>query len=72
MKIKEPKGGLAAMTNFNLIYEMICETKSCVIEEWEEETETRYGLIRFYSHKTRKSYQMLWENDIIIEFEEVS
>lgn len=72
MKNKESKGGLSAMTNFNLFYDMICETKSCVIEEWEEETETRYGLIRFYSHKTGKSYQMLWENDIIIEFEEVS
>ena len=46
---------------------MICETKSCVIEKWEEETETRYGLIQFYSHKTKKSYQMLWENDIMIE-----
>ena len=72
MKIKESKGGLAAMTNFNLIYDMIFETKSYVIDEWEEETETQFGLIRFYSHKTRKSYQMLWDHDIIIKFEEVS
>ena len=60
------------MTNFKLFYDMIRETKGCVIDIWEEETETRYGLIRFYSNKTRKSYQILWENDIIIEFEEVS
>lgn len=60
------------MTKFDLIYNMICDTKSFIIDECEEETETRLGLIRFYSHKTRKSYQMLWDKDIIIEFEEVS
>lgn len=60
------------MTQFDLICEMIGETRNFVIDEYEEETETRLGLIRFYSHKTRKSYQMLWDKDTIIEFEEVS
>lgn len=60
------------MTQFDLICEMIGETRNFVIDEYEEETETQLGLIRFYSHKTRKSYQMLWDKDTIIEFEEVS
>ena len=60
------------MTKFDLIYDMICDTKNFIVDEYEEETETQLGLIRFYSHKTRKSYQMLWDEDTIIDFEEVS
>lgn len=60
------------MTKFELVYDMICDTKNFVVDECEEESETRFGLIRFYSHKTRKSYQILWDEDAIIEIEEVS
>ena len=60
------------MTKFDLIYDMICDTQTYVVDECEEETETRFGLIRFHSYQTGKSYQMLWDKDTIIEFEEVS
>lgn len=60
------------MTKLEMIYDMICDTKNFIVDEYEEETETQLGLIRFYSHKTRKSYQMLWDKDTIIDFEEVS
>ena len=60
------------MTKFDLIYDMIYDTRSYTIDEWKDETETQLGLIRFHSYETGKSYQILWEKDNIIKFEEVS
>ena len=60
------------MTKFDLIYDMIYDTRSYTIDEWKDETETQLGLSRFQSYETGKSYQMLWEKDTIIKFEEVS
>ena len=60
------------MTKFDLIYDMIYDTRSYTIDEWKDETETQLGFIRFHSYKTGKSYEMLWEKDTIIKFEEVS
>lgn len=51
---------------------MIYDTRSYTIDEWKDETETQLGLIRFHSYETGKTYQMLWEKDTIIKFEEVS
>ena len=59
------------MTKFDLIYDMIYDTRSYTIDEWKDETETQLGLIRFHSYETGKSYQMLWKKDTIIKFEEV-
>ena len=60
------------MTKFDLIYDIICDTRSYTVDEWKDETETQLGLIRFHSYETGKSYQMLWKKDNIIKFEEVS
>lgn len=60
------------MTKFDLIYDMISGSRGFDIERWSDETETDFGLIQFYSYKNKKSYQMLWDKDTIIEFKEVS
>ena len=44
------------MTKFDLIYDMIYDTRSYTIDEWKDETETQLGLIRFHSYETGKSY----------------
>ena len=60
------------MKKFDVIYDTLSKDSSIIIEEYEWETEQHYGLIQFYSHDTGKTYKMLWDNDTIIEFEEVS
>ena len=60
------------MKKFDVIYDTLSKDSSIIIEEYEWETERHYGLIRFYSHDSGKTYKMLWDNDTIIEFEEVS
>lgn len=60
------------MKKFDIIFNALSCANCIIIDEWKDETEQYYGLIQFYSHDTRKTYKMLWDNDNIIEFEEVS
>ena len=60
------------MKKFEIIFDALSSTNWISIEGWEEETEQNYGLIQFYSYYTHKTYKILWDNDTIIEFEEVS
>lgn len=60
------------MTKFDLICDIIYDTRSYTIDELKDESETQLSLIRFHSFETGKTYQMLWEKDNIIKFEEVS
>lgn len=64
--------GEIAMKKFDVIFNALSCANCIVIDEWNDETEPFYGLIQFYSHDTGKTYRMLWDNDTIIEFREVT
>lgn len=60
------------MKKFDIIFNALSCASCIIIDEWKNETEQDYGLIQFYSHDSRKTYKMLWDNDTIIKFEEAS